>query len=630
MRVRVWQIAVLTGIVLPALGLSAGGASPAFTIIASTVGAGAAVALLLFPGMSVLLWAGTSVVLSVAILLLHAYVRDLVGVLDVRSYLTTLSICSLAIGSLASFLLHRWRPGGNLVLTSRSDIILLAALPVLASVLLVNSSNGYVQVPGKGEEFHARGYVNGDTMTLFALTRATEERARNPLDPSPGSGVLRANPFAGNGPLEYPTLVHRTLADIMLTTGGDITRAAWWLILPALMGTVAVSALSAQYIFRGQPLPLWLPLVLLAAYGSTWESFTFPQSHTFLTGVFFLLVLNLVARDQATAPSRRALLAVAAGLLTLVLQFANAVLGTAAVVLAVLASLASLADRRLGRGERLVTVVGAAVLAGLFLRLPPGAGALGTLNIAYTAVPEFLAAGLLGLVVLWALWDTAWLHRSGSLLVAGVALPILGLATLIFSARDLVAANAARFLFLLVLIGWPVVIPLIQRVADWWWREFRHVEHTPSEQFLLAGGVLVTAAILLLPSASSVARTLDELVRKPAHVISADELHAFAWMRTHTAPDAAFIRAPESLFNRQEVAPLSLPAFSGRAQLRSEYWLSPDDGLLEYLRLFLAGQANAPAGAQFLFCGPEISVCPSAGVIASTAGPVTIRALSPR
>ncbi|TSC62084.1 MAG: hypothetical protein G01um1014106_666, partial [Parcubacteria group bacterium Gr01-1014_106] len=118
--------------------------------------------------------------------------------------------------------------------------------------------------------------------------------------------------------------------------------------------------------------------------------------------------------------------------------------------------------------------------------------------------------------------------------------------TLVFSERDIIAENSPRFLFLLVLIGWPALIPLLQRISDWWWRETRHVEHTFAEQVLLWGGSFVTVFGLLLPTVASVAGTLDILVRKPPSVISADELAAFAWILQELPPTATILRATES------------------------------------------------------------------------------------
>ncbi len=619
---RAWGLALIVGVLVPAVGGSVLGLwSPWLAIALPSLGAGAALALLYIPEVSVLLWLGVSAVYGIGVLLLHTLARAAVPAIGAQPFLLSLSVFGTLLGAGAAALLSKGKRSRTLFWFTRGDVIFLVmCVPVLASALLVASRNGYATGPDGRDAFHARGFVNGDTMTLFALTQASGSR-------HPDSGLLRANPFAGNGPLEYPTLVHRTLADVMAAIGGDITRDAWWLILPALVGTVAASVLSLKVLLRDQTRPWWAALVGLAALGTTWESFTYPQSHTFLTGLFFLFLLLLVLRDQSGHALERRGLRFAIGALALVLLFSNAVLGTAAVAIAVGSNVLQFFNRTWPLRDRLSGLIGSGILVTLFLLFPPGQGSLGTFNAAYTAIPQFLVAAVPALVVLWALWDTAWLHRSPSLLAAAVVLPALGLLTLFFSGRDIVAENSPRFLFLLVLVGWPTVVPLLQRIADWWWRQVKHVEHTLAEHVVLWGGGTVVLVVVVLPTVASVLGTLDHLVRKPPLVVSADELGAFAWIRQNTPTDAVFLRAPESLFENPSVAPLSLPAFTGRAQLRSEYWLSPNDDALENVRQFFVNAGPPPPGASYLYCGPEMFVCPAAGAPIFSTGEISIRGL---
>lgn len=608
-----WQIAGVVGVLLPAAGFLFAEKAPWATIVLSLLGAGSSLALFSIPEMSVLLFLGSASVYGTGLVLLHSLLRGGIPVLSALPFLASLVLVSVVLGTCATLALWRAKSVRRLSLVTRGDaIFLLAFVSLLVSMLLVSRANGYMPGPGGGEAFHARGFVNGDTMTLFALTRGQ---------------MQWRNPFAADQPLEYPTLVHETLADVMTATGSDITRAAWWLIVPVLFGTVAVSVLSSSVIFRGQNVPLWTVLLLLIAYGSTWESFTYPQSHTFLTGLFVLFVLLLVRRDQCEHALERRLLRFAVGGLAILLLFSNAVLGTAAVAVAVGSNILQLFNRSWTPRDRISGIIGSAILLVLFFFFPPGAGALGTLNVAYTAVPQFMVAAVSALVVLWAFWETAWIHRSVTLLGASVLLPVLAFVTLAFSGRDIVAENSPRFLFLLALVGWPAVIPVVQRLGDQWWRQVRHVEHSVAELAVLWGGGAFALLVLLLPAAASVAGTLDVLVRKPPLIVSYDELEAFAWIRAETPPDAVFLRAPESTFENRAVAPLSLPAFTGRAQLRSEYWLSPDDAVLNEVREFFAGRGPAPRGASYLFCGPERSRCPEAGTNVFTSGPVIIREL---
>lgn len=616
MRLPAWGLALLVGVLVPLAGLLFG---PLAAIATAAVGAGAALALLLIPEMSVLLWAMTSIVFGTGIVLLHALLRALFPALADMPFLFSLAALSVFLSALSAFLIWRGKLNRVLCSVSRGDVLfLMVCVPMLASILAVNARNGYIVLPDDREEFHTRGFVNGDTMTLFALTQATQNREE--------TNLLQENPFAGNGVLEYPTLLHRALADILTATGSEVTRAVWWLIIPVLAGTLAVSALSTQFFLRRENVPYWSAVLLLAVFGATWESFTYPQSHTFLTGLFFLFVLLLVLRDQSDQAFERRVLRFAIGILAIVLLFSNAVLGTAAVAIAVGSNLLQFFNQQWPLRDRLSGLIGSTILVMLFLLFPPGAGAIGSVNIAYTAVPQMLTVALPAFLVLWALWDAKWLHRSTTLLGAAVLLPLLGFITLVFSGRDIIAENSPRFLFLLVLLGWPTLIPLVQRVSDWWWRETRHVQHTFAEQVLLWGGGAITVLGLLLPTAASVAGTLDVLVRKPPSIVSGDELAAFAWIRKETAPNAVILRATESTFENTIVSPLALPAFTGRSQLRSEYWLSPDDATLARVQKFFAAEdGKEPPGGTYLFCGPEILQCPQGGTPVFSSGAVTIR-----
>lgn len=616
-RVPAWLLAGAGG-AASVLGFFFISTFPGIAVGLGLLGAGAAIIITLVPEISLLLWFGSAITAGVGVALMHTLLRAFIPLLSTLPFLPSLLGFSVLIAVFGAVAITFFKWTRTVHAWSVVDgVFLLALIPVLASTLLVSARNGYVPGPDGRTEFHARGFVNGDTMTLFALTQATGSRQQT-------VGLLRENPFAGNGELEYPTLLHRALADVLTATGGDITRAAWWLIVPVLFGNVGVSALSASVIFRGQRVPLWAVVLLLVAYGSTWESFTYPQSHTFLTGIFVLFVLLLVRRDQCEHAAERRLLRFAIGGSALVLLFSNAVLGSAAVAVAVGSNLLQLFNWSWPRRDKLSGLIGSAILLILFFLFPPGAGALGALNVAYTAFPQFLTAAVLAAVVLWALWDTAWLHRSPGLLGAAVLLPALSFVTLVFSERDIIAENSPRFLFLLVLIGWPAVIPLVQRIADWWWRQVCHVEHSVAELAVLWGGGAFTLVVLLLPAGASVAGTLDILVRKPPLVVSADELAAFAWIRENTKPDDVFARAPWSLFENKNVAPLSLPAFTGRAQLRAEYWLSPEDDQLSGVQTFFRRETNAVPPADYLFCGSEILTCPHRGTRVFTRNAVEI------
>ncbi|TSC62083.1 MAG: hypothetical protein G01um1014106_665 [Parcubacteria group bacterium Gr01-1014_106] len=359
MRFPVSGIALLVGVGVPLAGLLFG---PAIGITVAALGVGAALALLFIPEMSVLLWIGTSLSFGTGTLLLHALVRAVFPVLGSISFATSFGMFCAVLGVMSALLLWRFRFARTILPFVRADIAFLGvALVMFGSIAAVNSRNGYVPLADGNEEFHARGFVNGDTMTLFALTKATESRGQ-------GTGLLRENPFAGNGPLEYPTLLHRALADIMTATGGDITRDAWWLMIPVLIGTAAVGALLVQLLIKREHVPWWAGVIFFAALAATWESFTYPQSHTFLTGLLFLLVGLLVLRDQTGNAAERRMLRWGIGLLAIVLLFSNAVLGTAAVAIAVGSNALQCFNRGWPLRDRVSGLIGSAILLFLFFR----------------------------------------------------------------------------------------------------------------------------------------------------------------------------------------------------------------------------------------------------------------------
>ena len=501
----------------------------------------------------------------------------------------------------------------------RSDLVtVLLGIVVFAYGATVFSKNGYHPAPGGGEQYVMHGFLNGDTATLFALTWRAQETGR----------LNTENPFAGNGPLEYPTLLHGALGILLKTVGGDITRAAWVLMVPSLFGTLVV--LTSLFRSLGPPdAPILWGLGGGAAvlfYG--WDAFVYPQSHTFLTGLFLLFVLLLLAGEQPRFDLGRVQgrTLATAWVVALVLLFSNAVLGTAAVaVFSGVSLLRMFRERTLS--TRLAWVIGAASLIVLFLAFPPGEGGLGRLNVPYTAFPTIAMVLLPVLLVFRGLrQETGW-HRA-TLTSMAVVLPALTVVTLFFSRRDIVADNASRFLFLFLLATWPVAVGALRPLATSWLREARDRARGFQERLVLWGGIAASFLALALPAATTVAGTTDSLIVSRPTVVSPDELAAFSWIRSHTPPDAVFARAPERLFEDLSVAPLGLPAFTGRAQLRSDFWLSPDDESAAKVLEFFRGDREVLPPAQYVFCGPERTPCPDRHPAVFTAGKVRILTLT--
>lgn len=457
-----------------------------------------------------------------------------------------------------------------------------------------------------------RGFLNGDTATLFALTWRAQDTGK----------LNRENPFAGNGPLEYPTLLHGALGILLGAVNGDITRAAWFLVIPPLFGTLAaLTSLFRVLGSRGDPL-LWglVGGATVLFYG--WEAFVYPQSHTFLMGLFLLCVLLLLDMERSLSQKIHWLRGIAAWIVALVLLFSNAVLGTAAVAVFTGVGLLRIREKRPWH-TRLPWVIGAASLLVLFLAFPPGEGGLGRLNVPYTAFPSVAMLLLSVLLVLRGISEETR-RRPAVLVSMAVVLPALTVVTMFFSRRDIVADNASRFLYLFLFASWPIAVGSLRTLTRSWLASARDRTRGLQERLILWIGLAVGLVALVLPGAATVARTTDSLLRSQPQVVSPDELAAFSWIRSHTSTDAVFLRAPERLFEDLTVAPLGLPAFTGRAQVRADFWLSSDDAVSEKVQEFFQGEDASPPRADYLFCGPERLSCPDGWPPLFHAGNVSI------
>lgn len=516
---------------------------------------------------------------------------------------------SVIFAGIALLLQNRAR-ASEFRLWGKSDIIILSvAAVVLAYGGWVARANGYTRGPDGQEQYVAHGYLNGDTSTLFALTWRAQESGRLPTE----------NPFAANGELEYPALLHGMLGILLGTVHGDITKVAWLLMIPAVFGVAGLmAALSDVLGSKDISLPWWVGGALLALLYS-WQDFIYPQSHLYLLGLFLVLVFFLVAVDRSSG-RERATNALAAWCVALVLLFSNAVLGTAAVAVFSGVGLLAIVKKNSFR-ERSAWAAGAVVLCTFFLLFPPGEGGIGRLNIPYTVFLNVFSLAVPALLVLAGLRRSP-LKQYSSLTALAVLLPLLTVITLFFSRRDIVADNASRFLYLLLFALWPVAVPFVKHLADSWVREVRyHALPIGEHAVTWAYGALAVLA-LALPPLALLAQATQSLIVGPANIVSADELAAFDWIRTHTPPRAVVARAPERLLAPPAggvaglagsgVMPLGIPAFTGRALVRSDFWLSPADDVAQTAAEVFSGQRSfTDLPAAYVFCGPEGLACPA-------------------
>lgn len=563
-------------------------------------GVGWSLARLLFPEETAFLTAGLAIVFGSIALALFSLLYHVLGYpaspvvwyAGLSLLVSGISVFGIPKTVTKVFLWDRW-----------NHTLLLPGVVLLCLIGAVMARNGYVTLPDGREQVFLRGYHNGDTATLFALTlRAQQE------------GTLsRANPFAAGASLEYPTLLHGTIGILLSTVDGDITRIAWWLVPFAVFGALAVLAVLARRMIPGMS-PWWVGIVLAWVLAFSVEAYIYPQSHTFLMGPFVACMLCLFLAERERG-SRRWTLWCAGILTALVLIFSNAILGTAALAVVLLSAV--FAFHRQTMQERIASVVAHGTLLFLFFLFPPGNGGLGGLNVPYTIFPDVFMIAVPVFMIIFLIRRHLEFASLSTVRAIALGLPLLTVITMFFSRRGIVAENAARFLSLTLLVLWPASVPWLQDIIQ----DLRkHVRLTNPIAIVC---ILFGCFIVLLPPAVSIARAAESLLLSKPSVVTADDLSAFRWIRENTAPSAVFVRVP----GRTDSAALALPMFTGRSLLRSDFWLSPDDALAETQRQALATGRVNDLPADYLFCESTTTDCLRGENASFSSGAVQIQTL---
>lgn len=465
----------------------------------------------------------------------------------------------------------------------RDTVVIVVLVLVAAASLLIFRFNHFV-----GLTWVTHGFFNGDTMTLATLVNRSMLTDR----------LVHENPWAANGQLEYPTLLHAGLATFFagISLGDD-----WLAYLPALTLVQIVLTVPLLFlvwdVFSPEPKEswkLWFGLRsrwvirilqgLLALYvlALAWDGYIYPQSHFFLTGLFLLFGALLVS-----AYSQRGLFqnvtVVPAFAIALILLAANAVTGTAAIGTVLMFSFLRMTDRTRVIPERTVFMLAAVIYLGLFWLLPPGEGAFGKPSFSYTAALDMLRLGLPAAALLASVW--LQLGRQQFMSLAAAGLSVLGIITFFFSGREIVVENASRFFYHGILLGFPLLMSPLLRLGYWLRRELIFSAR-PIGQLLAGWGAAGVAAMLfLLPALSSVASAHDHLMFQDERKVSLAQQTALDWIRDHTKPENIFLTSPS--------APWIIPYFTGRSLTRADYWLSPDDIFLAEITAAFQGSKAA-------------------------------------
>jgi len=467
--------------------------------------------------------------------------------------------------------------------SGRRDLAVVVLLGgVLLASWLVQSQNGF-----KNSEWVTHGFYNGDTMTMVSLTQ------RSLLE----EGLVKANPFAANEYLEYPTLWHAGLATLI--KGFDLGMD-WMHFLPVLTYLQIIITVPMFFLLMDTWWPepekkeiLWLGInsrwsVLLLQTGIigyvlavSWDSYIYPQTHFFIMGMWLLVLTLLVEAERHNNP-QPVWLNVIAGGLALVLMLANAVTGAAVVAVTIVYYCQQLFTKNITMGRRALWMIGIIAWLILFATFSAGDAELGWLHFSYTAAESLMRLApivtILGLVVL---------NRgemSSGVKVTIVAL--MGMAALMFltSQRDIVVANGERFIYHALMVGYPLLLaPSIGLYYEWrrLWGETGNV----STWLTRTGASAALVAIFLLPALISGARAHDHLMRQDGQRIDLSDQGALEYIRQNTTKDDIILAASE--------APWMVPMFTGRAMLRADYWLAPADSVLEEVKNAYLGNADA-------------------------------------
>lgn len=460
--------------------------------------------------------------------------------------------------------------------SGRRDMPILIVLGiVLVASYFVMRVNGFFD-----QMWVTHGFFNGDTVTFISLIQKSLLT----------DGLVHDNPFAGNGSLEYPTLLHAGIATLLANFGVDTD---WLRFLPLMTYAQILLTVPMFFLvwdmFKPEPKEQWqlwfgvrprvvilLLQTLIVFYVMTlsWDNYIYPQSHFFLTGLF-VLVAALFTQGYATRGSREWLLVGSASIIAFLVMLSNAVTGTAAVALCVLFYLLRSSDRKRAVGQRSLYALGIILWAMIFFFFVPGEPVLGlTPDFSYTAAGEMLRLSPVMIALFVAM--ILQLGKQPLLTLWFVGLAAVAYLVFIFSSRPIVIENASRFFYHALLVGFPLALGPLLQLLYWLRRVLMYTTYLPVERAAAWFGVLVVTGFFLLPAGASVASAHDNLMFKDEHIIDTSMRQALWWIEDNTSPASIFLASP--------YPPFSIPLFTGRSLLRADYWLSPDDVILEDVR----------------------------------------------
>lgn len=479
----------------------------------------------------------------------------------------------------------KWQlPYSVAVGTGKRDAFILIPLAlVLGAAFLITSYNGFQNLT-----WTSHGFYNGDTATLISLT----QRAFST------NSLLHENPFAAGGYLEYPTLLHSGIATFF--SSFDITLG-WFQFLPVLTYAQILITIPLFFLLWDGITPepedekkKWFGLssrfliyalqafIVVYVLAASWDGYIYPQSHFFLTGIFMLSIALFRAgypkKGMAQLPYT-----LPGYMSAIVLLFANAVTGTAAVAVSLVFAGMRAFDTTRSTKERQLFIGAILLMLLAFFTATPGNANFSLPGISYTGAFDMLRLAIVIAPLIFAVF--LHLSRESFLSISASVLAALAFVTFFFSGRDIVVGNASRFFYHAILVGFPLLLPLLIQLYRATIKELRHTAHTVPE--LVGGWIAVGSLILLvlLPAGGSVAGAHDNLMFKDEQSVDVSIREALWWTEDNTDPDAVFITSSQP--------PFAIPMFTGRSILRADFWLSPSDTTYDTVVAAYAGDVTA-------------------------------------
>ena len=467
--------------------------------------------------------------------------------------------------------------------SGRRDLMVLPILlAVLGAAWLVQSKNGF-----ENSEWVTHGFYNGDTMTMVSLVQKSLLT----------EGMVTENPFAGNGYLEYPTLWHAGLATLIkgLNLGMDwihyLNILTWLqiiLVVPMFFLVMDVfwpepkkreekwlGVDSRLFVLGGQALLIGYVMAV------SWDNYIYPQTHFFLTGIF-LLVVSLLIKASKVRGRKECWYLTVSGLMALVLMLSNAVTGAVVVAITVVYYGWRLLDSKQEIDKKLLWLGGIVAWLIIYALLSTGDAVLGMPGFSYTSAESIMRFSPIVIMLAAALLlrgNRDWLDMSIVVMFAMTAVIFF------FSQRNIVVANAERFIYHGLLIGFPLL--LAPGIRFYYWIRGKITVETNGfvDKTVALGAMAGILSILVMPVLISGARAHDSLMRQDKQVVDLGYREALEFVRNNTDADDVFLADPE--------APWALPMFTGRAMLRASYWLSPKDSVFDDVNTAYEGEEAA-------------------------------------